>query len=84
MPLALVAAQAGGGEGQHRPQPLAAGRDNVPGQLRDQRHRAVHPPDDQRVDPTQVGTEQPEQRIERGLRHSVGFRHGSRTGSGTR
>ncbi len=34
--VALVAAHAGGGDRQHRPQPLAAGIDQVPGDLGDQ------------------------------------------------
>src|SRR5215207_8179143 len=50
-----------------RSQPLAAGRDDMPGQLRDQRHRAVHALDDQRVDPVEIVGNQAKQRVERGL-----------------
>ena len=66
--VAAIAAQPGAAEGQHRAQPLAAGRDDMPGELRDQRHRAVHPLDDQRVDPVEIALQQPEQGIERRLR----------------
>jgi hypothetical protein len=47
---------------------LAAGRDDVAGELRDQRHRAVHALDDHRVDPVEIGLQLPEQRVERWLR----------------
>ena len=47
--LAAIAAEPGAAEGQHRPQPLAAGRDDMAGELRDQRHRAVHALDDHRL-----------------------------------
>ena len=49
MVLARVAAEPGGREGQHRAQPFAAGRDDVAGELRDERDRTVHPFDDEGV-----------------------------------
>ena len=65
MAVAAVAAQPRASEGQHRAQPLAAGRDDVAGELRDQRHRAVHPIDNELVHPAEIVAEQPKQRIER-------------------
>ena len=47
--VAAIAAHPGAGERQHRPQPLAAAGDDVAGELRDQRHRALHAFDDQRL-----------------------------------
>ena len=47
--LAAIAAQPRAGQGQHRPQPLAAAGDDMAGELRDQRHRALHALDDQRL-----------------------------------
>ena len=46
--LAAIAAQPRRREGQHRPQPLAAGGDDVAGQLRDERDRALHTLEDER------------------------------------
>ncbi len=66
--VAAVAAQPRGGHGQHRAQTLAAGRDDVAGELRDQRHRAVHARHDQRVDAIEIGAQEPEQRVEGRLR----------------
>ncbi len=54
MPVALVAAEPGRGQGHHRPDALAAGGHNVTGQLRDQRHRAVHRANDELVHVLQV------------------------------
>jgi hypothetical protein len=47
-------AHPGRGESQHRAQPLAAGCDNMSGELRDQRHRTLHALDDQRVDVREI------------------------------
>ena len=52
--LAAIAAEPRRREGQQRPQPLAAGRDDMRRQLRDQRDRAVHPLHDQPVAGLQV------------------------------
>ena len=38
------------GEGEHRPQALAARFDQMSGELGDQRHAALHAIDDQRID----------------------------------
>jgi hypothetical protein len=43
MPLPGIAAKPRGGEGKQRAQALAARGDEMRGQLRDQRHRALHP-----------------------------------------
>jgi hypothetical protein len=56
--VALEAAELGRGEGEHRPQALAAGRDEVSGELRDERDRALHVVDDDLVDPPQVVEDQ--------------------------
>ena len=63
--LAAVAAEPGAAQGQHRPQPLAAARDDMAGELRDQRHRALHALDDQPVDAFEVASEKLGQRVER-------------------
>ncbi len=63
--LAAVAAQFGGGQGQHRAQALAAGGDDMSGQLRDQRDRAVHAFDDVAVDQRQIVVDQSRQSVER-------------------
>ena len=54
------------GQGQHRPHPLAAAGDEVAGQLGDQRHLALHPVEDDRVDVVEVGRDQLDHRVERG------------------
>ena len=43
LPHALIAAEFGGGEGEQRAQTLAAGGDEVGGELRYKGNRAVHP-----------------------------------------
>ena len=50
MALALVAAHARAGQGQHWAQPFAAGGDDSARDLRDQDNRTVHPVDDGSVD----------------------------------
>ena len=67
MPLASVAAEAGAGEGEQRAQSLAAGGDDVCGELRDQRHRAIHAGDDGAVAGLQIGLEQGDQSGQRAL-----------------
>ncbi len=54
MAAARVAAELRRGEGQHRPEPLAAGRDDMAGHLRNERHRALHPFEDDPVDELQI------------------------------
>ncbi len=49
VPGPRVAAQLGGGQGQQRAQPFAAGGDDVRGELRDERDPAVHPRHDRAV-----------------------------------
>ena len=71
MSAALIAAQPGAAEGQHRPQPLASPCYDMAGELRDQRHRALHALDDQLVDPLQLIAKQPAQRVERRFSASV-------------
>ena len=60
-----VAAQPGRGQGQQRPQPLAAGRHDMRGELRDQRDRAVHPRDDGSIAGLEIVADQIDQRGER-------------------
>ena len=64
MPVTLVVAQSRRAEGEHRPQPLAAGGNQVPRKLRDQRHRALHMLDDGLVDPFQISLDQIGQTID--------------------
>ena len=71
VPASSIAAQPGAAEGEHRPQPLAAARYDIAGELRDQRHRALHALDDQLVDPLQLIAKQPAQRVERWFSASV-------------
>ena len=52
--IALVAAELCRRERENGPQALAAGRDDVSGQLRDQRDRALHVIQNQRVDALKV------------------------------
>ena len=67
--LAVVAAEPGGGEGQERPQPLAAGLDQMRRHLGDARGvLARHPLADQRVDPLHVVVQRRLQVIDRGAR----------------
>ena len=54
MALALVPSQAGRSEGQNRPQPLAAGGDDMASQLRNQSDRRMHAIDNGAVDLFQV------------------------------
>ena len=68
--VALVAAHAGRRQRQQRPQPLAAGGDDVRRELRDQGDRAVHPRDDGAVAGLQVRPDQLDQPGQR-----VPFRH---------
>ena len=65
VPAAAVSAEPGAAQGQHRAQPLSAARDDMAGELRDQRHRALHAIDDQPVDAFEVASEKPGQRVER-------------------
>ena len=66
MALSAVAAEPRGRQRQHRPQPLAAGGDDVTGQLRDQGHRAMHAIDDRPVYMHKIVADQRRQLIERG------------------
>ena len=54
MPLPGIAAEPGRGQRQQRPQPLAAGGDDVAGELRNQRHLAAHAADDDLIHLGQV------------------------------
>jgi hypothetical protein len=60
-----IAAELGGGQRQHRAQPLAARGDDMAGELGDQHHRALHPLEDDGVDVAQVLADQGMQGIER-------------------
>jgi len=71
VPAPSIAAQPGAAQGQHRAQPLASTGYDVAGELRDQRHRALHALDDQLVDPLQLTAKQPAQWVERRFPASV-------------
>ena len=60
-----IAAQPRRGEREQRTQPLAAGGDDVRGQLRDQRHRAVHACHYGAVARLEIGLQQGRQRAQR-------------------
>ena len=49
MPFALIAAELRGSQSQQGPQPFPAGGHQMRGQLRDLRHLALHPLNDQAV-----------------------------------
>ena len=83
--LAGIAAQPRRGEREQRAQPLAAGGDDVRGELRDQRHRAVHAGDDGAVAGLQIVVQQADQRAQRvllGRGARVRARKERRTGPG--
>ena len=65
MARALVIEQRRAGQGEHRPHPLAAAGDQMAGELRDQRHFALHPVQDHRIDLVEVGGDELDDRIER-------------------
>ena len=71
--IAAIAAEARCGEGQHRPQPLAAGGDDMAGELRDQRDRAAHALEDERIDALHIVLQQRIEPVERGLRRGFLF-----------
>ena len=61
------ARQPGGGHRQQRTQPFSAGGDQMFGQGRDHRHRAVQPLGDQRIDAAHVDLGQSRQGVNRTL-----------------
>ena len=64
--LARVAAEPGGAESEHRPQPLAAGGDDVRRKLGNEHHRALHVVENDAVHGAQVIRDQPVKLVERG------------------
>src|SRR4051794_31868452 len=80
MPRSGVAQQRGAGERQHRPHALAAARDQVPGELGDQRDLALHPLEDDGVDAVHVARDERHQRVER--RRALGAEREDRCGHG--
>ena len=62
--LALVVRHERRGEGQHRAQPLAAGRDQMIGHLRDHRDFGAGPGQDHGVDPLHVGGHQGDELVD--------------------
>ena len=60
---AFVTAHPGGGEGQHRPEPLAAGGDEMIGDLGDQRDLRPGARQDERVDALKIGPDEIRQRF---------------------
>ena len=66
LPRAAIAAQAGGQQRQDRPHPLAAGRDDVAGQLRDQADLALHPVEDDPVDLLELAVDERADAVELG------------------
>ena len=67
MTAAAIAAEPRRGQRQHRAEPLAAGGDEVAGELRDQRHRALHALEDEGVDLPQVLADELDELIQRRL-----------------
>ena len=60
----VPAAQHRAGNGHHRAHALAAGGNQMPGELRDQRDLACHPVDDGGVDPGHIRGKHVDQRCE--------------------
>src|SRR5262249_18114714 len=65
---AVIAAEPRRREGQHRSEALAAGSDDVAGELRDEGDRALHALDDARVDALHVLAEEADETVEARLR----------------
>jgi len=65
MVVAAIVAQARAGQCEQGPQALAAGCDQMSGELWDQRHFRLHMVDDELVDPRQIGRTQIAQRVQR-------------------
>ena len=65
MLVTVVTAQACAGQGQERPEPLAAGGDEMAGQLGDQRDVGLHMIDDDLVHPGEIGSAKVTQIVER-------------------
>src|SRR6185437_2459682 len=61
---AAIAAEPRRRQGQHRPQPLAARRDDVPGKLRDEGDGAMHALEDEGIDGAEIRAQQLDERIE--------------------
>ena len=66
--VARIAGELRHREREHRPQPLAAGRDQVIGDLRDHRHLRPGPRQDRGVDPLHVGGDELDQAVDGGGR----------------
>ncbi len=64
--VAAIAGEPRHREREHRPQPLAAGIDQVVGDLRDHRHFGSGPRQDRAVDAFHVGCDQVDQGVDRG------------------
>ncbi len=64
MPVAAVIKELGRSEREHRAQPLAAGGDDMAGQLRNQRRAAFHFLDDEAVDPSDIVRDDQVHRVE--------------------
>ena len=65
--VAGIAGQARHRQRQHRPQPLAAGRDQMVGDLRDHRHLGAGARQNLGVDPLHVGRDQLDQAVDGGV-----------------
>ena len=65
MAVAAIAAGMGGGEGEHGPQALAAGFDQMPRQVGDQLHGRAHALEDELVAGLHVGGDQGVQALDR-------------------
>ncbi len=65
--IALIGGEFGGGEGQHRAQPLAAGGDQMVRHLRDHRHLRAGARQDQRIDAFHVGADELDDALQRGF-----------------
>src|ERR1700747_3350479 len=69
VPSPPVSAEPGATEGEHRAQALSTARDDMPGELRDERYRTLHAIHDQPIDVLEVASEKPGKRVERGFVH---------------
>ena len=67
MAFAAIAGELRQRQSEHRPQPFAAGTDEVVGHLRDHRHLGPGARDDRGIDAFHVGGNELDQRLDRGL-----------------
>jgi hypothetical protein len=66
--LAAITAHARCRQGEHRPQAFAASRNDMPGELGDERHRALHTLENEGIDERQIALKKRGQTVERRCR----------------